>query len=190
MKKIYLIKKDVNKPAVEGNWIEMNSYEFAMFMKTDEGKRRRKNFGQIDACSTDECIVIAECGEEKAKLWRSEKDSHDYLKETEKEMGYTVFSYNEQQGTEDDLSGEELIEDYEINIENEVMEKIIIIALHKGLQTLSREEKMLIQQLYLNEQPITVAEFSRKYKIASTTVYSRRETILKKLKKVNKNILF
>ena len=46
MKKIYLVKKDVNKPAGEGNWIEMNPYEFAMFMKTDEGKQRRPGFGQ------------------------------------------------------------------------------------------------------------------------------------------------
>ena len=42
MKKIYLVKKDVNKPSGEGNWIKMNSYEFAMFMKTLEGQERKK----------------------------------------------------------------------------------------------------------------------------------------------------
>ena len=37
MKKIYLVKKD---PAKEGqdNWITMNGYEFAMFMKTPKGQ--------------------------------------------------------------------------------------------------------------------------------------------------------
>lgn len=59
MKKIYLVKKD---PAAEGqdNWITMNGYEFAMFMKTPEGQARKDNFGQLDACSEDDNIIVME----------------------------------------------------------------------------------------------------------------------------------
>lgn len=39
MKKIYLVKKNPEKPAGRENWIVMNSYDFAMFMKTPEGKK-------------------------------------------------------------------------------------------------------------------------------------------------------
>ena len=33
MKKIFLVKKNPNMPESEDNWIMMNSYEFAMFIK-------------------------------------------------------------------------------------------------------------------------------------------------------------
>ena len=94
MKKIYMVKKNPNMPENEDNWIMMNGFEFAMFMKTEEGQRRKNNFAQLDACSEDDDIYIVECGEERAKEWRSEKYAHDYLRECEEESGLETVSFN------------------------------------------------------------------------------------------------
>ena len=111
MRKIYLVKKNPELPADGNNWLVMNSFEFRNFIQTPEGQKRRDRFGQLDACSVDDVIIIAECGTETAKQWRSEKDRHDYLVSIENQSGMTVFSYNTQTTTEDDMSGEELLVD-------------------------------------------------------------------------------
>ena len=102
MRKIYLVKKNPELPADGNNWLVMNSFEFRNFIQTPEGQKRRDRFGQLDACSVDDVIIIAECGAETAKQWRSEKDRHDYLVSIENQSGMTVFSYNTQTTTEDD----------------------------------------------------------------------------------------
>lgn len=102
MRKIYLVKKNPEQPADGNNWLVMNSFEFMNFIQTPEGQKRRDRFGQLDACSVDDVIIIAECGAETAKQWRSEKDRHNYLASIEKQSGMTVFSYNTQTTTEDD----------------------------------------------------------------------------------------
>ena len=84
MRKIYLVKKNPELPVNGNNWIVMNGFEFMKFIQTPEGRERRKCFGQLDACSVDDVIIIAECGIETAKKWRSEKDSHDYLEAAKK----------------------------------------------------------------------------------------------------------
>lgn len=103
MRKIYLVKKNPEQPADGNNWIVMNSFEFMNFVKTPDGQKRKACFGQLDACSVDDVIIIAECGAETAKQWRSEKDRHDYLVSIENQSGMTVFSYNTQTTTEDDM---------------------------------------------------------------------------------------
>lgn len=90
MRKIYLVKKNPELPADGNNWLVMNSFEFRNFIQTPEGQKRRDRFGQLDACSVDDVIIIAECGTETAKQWRSEKDRHDYLAEwSEKNLPLT-----------------------------------------------------------------------------------------------------
>ena len=121
MRKIYLVKKNPEQPADGNNWIVMNSFEFMNFIQTPEGQKRRDRFGQLDACSVDDVIIIAECGTETAKQWRSEKDRHDYLVSIENQSGMTVFSYNTQTTTEDEMSGEELLADNQSDVSrNEV----------------------------------------------------------------------
>ena len=67
MRKIYLVKKNPELPADGNNWLVMNSFEFMNFIQTPEGQKRRDRFGQLDACSVDDVIIIAECGTETAK---------------------------------------------------------------------------------------------------------------------------
>ena len=58
MRKIYLVKKNPEQPADGNNWIVMNSFEFMNFVKTPEGQKRKACFGQLDACSVDDVIIV------------------------------------------------------------------------------------------------------------------------------------
>lgn len=187
MKKIYLAKKDPAMPADGSNWIVMNSYDFAMFMKTPEGQKRKNNFGQLDACSRNEYIIVAECGSESAKEWRSSKDEHDYLVNVEKEMGFTVFSYNTQETSEDDMSGEELIVDKNCDVEQEVLRKIEYEELYKALSLLSDDDKNLLVCLFLHQKPMTEREYAKEYGEKQTSVNYRKARALERLKKILEN---
>ena len=182
MKKIYLVKKDVNKPSGEGNWIKMTPYEFAQFMKTPEGQSRKKNFAQLDGCDYDDDIIVAECEEKLAKKIRAEKDAHDYLMSIEKEMGYTVFSYNEQENSEDELTGEELLEDESVDVERDVINNLLTEKMKKGLKVLTKIELHLIEEVYLSETPISANQYAHKYDIPTSTIYLRLERALEKLR--------
>ena len=48
MKRIYLVKKDEHLPTSQDNWIEMNALQFAAFLETDAGQRRRNRFLQLE----------------------------------------------------------------------------------------------------------------------------------------------
>lgn len=154
MRKIYLVKKNPEQPADGNNWIVMNSFEFMNFVKTPDGQKRKACFGQLDACSVDDVIIIAECGAETAKQWRSEKDRHDYLVSIENQSGMTVFSYNTQTTTEDDMSGEELLVDQDCSVIDAILKKEEKSTLYAAVAKLSPAEINLMTSLYLCDDPI------------------------------------
>ena len=187
MKKIYLVKKDVHKPSGEGNWITMTPYEFAQFMKTPEGHKRRKCFAQLDGCEHDDYIIVAESEEILAREIRCEKKQRDYQNSIKKEMGYTVFSYNEQENSEEDLSGEELLEDESVNVSEEAIKNLMIQKMRLGLSILSKKELQLINEVYLSNTPISTNQYASKYGINPSTAYARLESALDKLNFFLKN---
>ena len=181
MKKVYFVKKD---PAKDGqdNWIMMNSYEFALFMKTPDGQARKDDFGQLDACSKDDDIIIMECGAEKAKEWRADKDRHDYLKECEAESGYTTFSYSSVYSEEGETSGEDMLPDESCDVEEEIIRKILIQEMRQAISFLEPEEIELINALYLNEKTQTEKEYAAAHNEKRSTINSRKYMVLGKLR--------
>ena len=181
MKKIYMVKKNPNLPESEDNWIMMNGYEFARFMETEEGQRRKKNFAQIDACGEEDDIYVVECGEERAKAWRSEKDAHDYLKECEAESGIETVSFYaiDSEGEEIDL--EDIVADPESDVVAEVIRKVSHDALMEALSTLSDSEYDLIFQLYLSDEPLSLSEIAERENVYVSTIMRRRDKILEKI---------
>lgn len=91
MRKIYLVKKNPELPADGNNWIVMNSFEFMNFVKTPDGQKRKACFGQLDACSLDDVIIIAECGADTAKKWRSERIAMIILRHSKNSPGLQCF---------------------------------------------------------------------------------------------------
>ena len=183
MRKIYLVKKNPELPADGNNWLVMNSFEFRNFIQTPEGQKRRDRFGQLDACSVDDVIIIAECGTETAKQWRSEKDRHDYLVSIENQSGITVFSYNTQTTTEDDMSGEELLVDQDCSVIDAILKKEEKSTLYAAVAKLSPAEINLMTSLYLCDDPIGQREYARRHGVAVTTINHQLTVALKKLKK-------
>lgn len=159
MRKIYLVKKNPELPADGNNWLVMNSFEFRNFIQTPEGQKRRDRFGQLDACSVDDVIIIAECGTETAKQWRSEKDRHDYLVSIENQSGMTVFSYNTQTTTEDDS-----------RINNNRAEEMLLCIYH-----LLQPDRRIDEGIYNDEidQYFSYREWKKKHQSLSGDVCSK-----------------
>lgn len=159
MRKIYLVKKDPTKDG-QDNWITMNSYEFAMFMKTPEGQERKDNFGQLDACEKDDNIIVMECGAERARKWRAEKDRHDYLVEQKIASGYTTFSYSSIYSEYEDVTGEEMLQDEECDVEETAIHNLSLADMRQAINSLNSEEKKLISILLDYEMNITLSRLS------------------------------
>lgn len=188
MKKIYLVKKNPELPGNEDNWIMMNSYEFAMFMRTEEGQKRRNCFAQLNACTPDDDIYIVECGLENARLWRSEKDRQDYL--AEQVIKYGKGNYVDLKcpigSLEDAMTLEDTIADENINVESQILGKIQKEALKKAIETLNDEEQNLLMQLYLSNETISISDYGRRRGISQQKVSYQRDRVFRKLKKLLK----
>lgn len=184
MKKLYLVKKDPAQPATCDNWIVMNAYEFAMFMKTPEGQSRKSNFGPLDACSYDDYQIIGECGKECAKKWRSEKDRHDYLKCLEKQSEITTFSYNAIEVNDEELTGEELLVDEDCDVEEMVLKRLKYEELYKAIEQLDQNDRLLIGCLFLQKNPMTSVEFGKMYGYSPQLVKYYKFRALDRLKKL------
>ena len=162
MKKTFLVKKDPNRLGTDENWIIMNSYEFALFMKTDEGKRRRKFFGQMNAVDENDSIIIMECDLETATEMREEVNREAYARKKWKESGFILFSLDAKRNTEDRSCEETELIDDNINVEMEVIRKIETQVLAEALKKLNDAEMDLIHNLYLSDNPISEYQYAEK----------------------------
>lgn len=68
-----------------------------------------------------------------------------------------------------------------MNVEDEVIQKVMCEKLHAAIKKLSREEAELIWYIFF--QQIGETELSRMYGVPRTTLQGRKNKILKKLKK-------
>lgn len=78
MKRIYLVKKDEHLPTSQDNWIEMNALQFAAFLETDAGQRRRNRFLQLNNTLEDDEVIFYECSEKEYPIWKKERESELY----------------------------------------------------------------------------------------------------------------
>lgn len=180
MKKTYLVKKNPSLPDGADNWIIMNGYEFARFIETEEGQRRKKNFAQLDACGDDDDIIVAECGEERANEWRAEKDSHDYLRKCEMESGIETISFTSINENGEEINLDELIADFDSNVVIQVIREQDRDKLNRIMKLMTRDEYILIYELFFADAPMTLSDIAKRDKIAVSTVMRRRNKIFKK----------
>ena len=182
VKKIYLVKKNPEVNVDENNWITMNSHEFALFIQTEEGQKRRKNFGQMNAVDENDYIIIMECDADTANEMRKEVNREAYIHRTRKESGFSFFSLEEKKNEEDRGIEETELADPEENVEQKALKNIDIEKLWEGLGKLSEEQMDLINNLYLVDEPLSEYQYGEKTGIARTTLRSRKDTILSQLK--------
>lgn len=185
MKKIYLVKKNPEMPAGRDNWIVMSLNEYLEFVRTPEGQARKSRIGQLDGCDTDDVIIYAECGEETAARWRSEKDRHDYLEEAKKKAGYSEVSMSDLEiSSGDEVNGEELIRDESQNVETTVIIRVMKEKLRVAVMNLDADDRQLIEHLFLTESPMTETEYANEIGTTRAVVNYRKKRILSKLKAV------
>ncbi len=183
MKNIYLVKKNPEMEVSNENWIVMNAYEFAMFLRTPDGERRKDNFGKLPNGYADtDYTIYAECGVEAAKEWKSEQNSYDYLLRHKKESGIKTVSYQSLVINDEENNGEELIADENEDVEFFVLKKIEIEELYRAIYQLSPYERDLITCLFLLEKPMTESEFALLHGTYQEKVSRQKRKALLKLK--------
>lgn len=181
MKKIYFAKKNPDLPNSEDNWIMMSHAEYCRFIETPEGKSREPNFAQLDACDMDDDIYIFECSPEQARDIRAYKDACDYLDETEEEMGYTTFSYDAVEADDEEIYGEDLLEDESVNVEAEAVAFLISENLHTCCDQLPKREQDLLTCLYFAKPHMSVSNLSKLVSMPERVVFFRRRRTLDNL---------
>lgn len=185
MKKIYLVKKDPLMPPSEDNWIYMNEYQYCRFIETPEGKKRKKNFGNITGADDGDIVYIVECGESKAKQYRREIDRHDYLREIEEKENITIISLDSpvEEGNDADERGyldKFIISDEDLT--KDTLKKLDIDMLYLAINSLDDEEKWIIQKLFFDEKTMSARELSKMMNIPQKTLHYRKTQIFKKIR--------
>ena len=178
--KTYLVKKDVNKPDSQDNWIIMNGYEFASFMKTEDGQKRKRNFARLEQCDGYDDMVIVECGEGKAKVWENERQCERYHRNVNGD--FATFSYDYHIPGRGTYCGDDALPDPAFNVEALVLEHIRNEVLYEALYLLTPTEQDLIEQLYLSNEPITLSEYAARNGICNASAHGRKIRAFRKLR--------
>ena len=119
---------------------------------------------------------LYEVSKEQYFEYRKEQDRHNYLKENEEEA--TILSLDSL-GAEG-KNGENFLADPKINVEDEVIHKIMLEKLSSALEKLSAEELLLIDMLYA--QLKTEREIASELGISQKAVNKRKAKLLGRLK--------
>lgn len=92
--------------------------------------------------------------------WRAEKDRHDYLVEQKIASGYTTFSYSSIYSEDEDVTGEEMLQDEECDVEETAIHNLSLADMRQAINSLNSEEKKLISILLDYEMNITLSRLS------------------------------
>jgi len=137
--------------------------------------KQRENY--VIKVGTELVPVSREVYEEYHRMERRER----YLIERDQENSVLLFSTLRAE----DSSADVPIEDTDVNIEEEVIKQMFLEKLPKALALLSDEEIDMIRDLYWND--VSIREFAKKKDTAKSTILSKRDRVLAKLRKVLEN---
>ena len=120
---------------------------------------------------------IYEVTKEQYYRYRKEQDRHDYLREAEEEA--VILSLNSLGGEGRD--GVNFIADPNVNVEDDVIHKIMLDKLRWALDKLSAEELFLIDMLYT--QMKSEREIASELGVSQNAVNKKKKKLLGQLKK-------
>ena len=178
----YWIKKNYEMDYAQDNWILLTLEEFEEFLKTEDGKRRKKGIARMPYCEKDE-VSFWECGEATALEWIKEDNRHQYLRTLPDDEKFEVLSIEAMLNADGEEYGEDCIPDLDEDVVREVIRKLEIERLSVVLASLDEEEMEMIKQLYLQENPITEKEYAVQIGESQQTVHYRKKTLLEKIRK-------
>lgn len=183
--KTYLVKKDVNKPAGDGNWIVMNGYEFSRFIETEDGQRRKRNFVALDGFEVNDVDYIIECDSKAAKDFDRNRKREKRSKRIEKK--YTVVSYHALTMEDESVYGEEIVADPSASVEETVLSKLSYTVLLEAINELDTVSRELIRQMYLNDKVLSLNEYGILHGISVPSAHKRKTKALQELKTILEN---
>ena len=183
MKKIFLVKKNPDMSSSD-NWITMNGHEFAMFMKTPEGKARKENFGVIAPVDKEDAFIYIETTKEEANEMNAKYQNSCYLKRCEKESGIATVSLYSLVDEESGTTLADIIPDESQNMEKYIEEKLLITEMYKAINKLTDIEKAVVKAFWLSDRKITEREFGSIYKKSRNEVEYLKRNTLKKIRRL------
>lgn len=183
MKKIFLVKKDVNGMRTTDNWIEMNMDEFKEFIKTVDGKRRKNNFAPLLGFDSHDADYFIETSDEEIRKIRKVNNRHAYLKKLEKASGIITVSLNDPD-LFDNSEREDIIVDETAFVETISVAKETSQEIKKALMMLTDKQRDIICSLIYTETPMKVKDYANMHGLTCAAVVQTKERALKKLKKI------
>jgi len=112
---------------------------------------------------------------------RSEENHQNYIKRLEKTHGLCSYHNLDING----MTGEEIIADTSVNIEEQVLKNIMLEKQRECFKLLTEDEAFIIKQIYFENK--TDRELEKITGIPKSTINDRKQRILKKLKELIEN---
>lgn len=137
--------------------------------------KQRENY--VIKVGTELVEVTREVYEEYHRMERRER----YLVEKDQANSLVLFSSLRAENSTTDIP----VRDMETDVEEEVIKQMFLDKLPKALALLSDEEIEMIRDLYWKD--ISIRELAKKTDTAKSTILSKRDRILAKLRKVLEN---
>ena len=116
--------------------------------------------------------------EEYHKKYRPEESRHTYLKKQEKNVEIVSLEGL----AKDEIRGMDVVADPNVNVEEEVIKKVLLSKLAEAKEHLSGDERLLIDLFYDEEK--TQDEISMITGIPQTTVSYRLKKVIEKLREI------
>ena len=183
MKKIFLVKKDPKAVNTPDNWNILNGAEFKRFLETDEGRARMHNFARLNSLGSADSMIIIECDLDELKRNKRIHDLENARYKAEKRLGIDIVSLDAIPVSEEHLRGEEVIPDYENDVERMVIRRIQIEEMLYAIGLLSEKDKALIEALYL-KRTHTEKSYAESLGIRQQTVHAHKIRVLQKLREL------
>ncbi len=168
--KRYFRWKDAD--AGSNEWIEMTGKEYYRFATDPQNEGRY---------FVDLGDVVLECTKAKCKKFKSEDDHSSYI--LEQETGWITLPLSSI-GSQNDLTGEEIIADESENVEDAAILNIRRKALRKAIRLLSDEDYRIISMKYNAINPISEEKIGHILGLSQSGISKRLKDIKKSLKKM------
>ena len=161
-------------------FIRLSGKEAYEYLSIHKGKR----FYKLTSEKGNEDSIFIEIPISKIRNIRKDERHNQYSADCKKQSQISEVSlYDIQEDKNGErCKGEELIEDCNMNVEDAAIHNIQLEKLYQAIQLLSKDEQELIACIY-NDEPMTVRELSKKWKVHYSSISRKHTAILKKLQK-------
>ena len=164
-------------------FIKLSGKEALDYLRTEEGSKKRfMRTSRHEDGGEDEFVEVTP---EYLKQHRREERRKQYVSDCIENSEIITISLYAMQADENDdiISGEELIADPAVDVEEQALLEIRLEMLRRALKTLTDEELQLIQALYLGKNECSERKLAAEMGLSQVAIHKRKKAVLEKLKK-------